>query len=160
MFSSCVRARFSEALILPPPSFLLWRGVTAHRRGPRSTAERRAPPTRERCLLPVTPDESGTPILMQGLPKRPARTADYPKERAQRRARSRAAAASICRRFPPSVRFAKAPTRPAGLETAADQQRRRPRHHLLGLVSAKCRARNRPRQSRLLRALLREQSTG
>jgi len=37
---------------------------------------------------------------MQGLPKRSARTADYPKERAQRRARSRAAAASICRRFP------------------------------------------------------------
>ena len=37
---------------------------------------------------------------MQGLPKRPARTADYPKERAQRRARSRVAAATICRRFP------------------------------------------------------------
>ena len=84
----------------PPPSFLLWRRVKAHRRAPRSTAERRAPPRRERCLLPVTPDESRTPIIMQGLPKRPARTADYPKERAQRRARSRAAAASICRRFP------------------------------------------------------------
>jgi len=74
--------------------------VKAHRRAPRSTAERRAPPTRERCLLPVTPDGSGTPIIMQGLPKRPARTADCPKERAQRRARSRAAAATIRRRFP------------------------------------------------------------
>ena len=100
-FSSCVRARDSRKFSFsPPPSFLLWRRVKAHRRAPRSTAERRAPPRRERCLLPVTPDESRTPIIMQGLPKRPARTADYPKERAQRRARSRVAAATICRRFP------------------------------------------------------------
>jgi hypothetical protein len=47
-------------------------------------AERRTPPTVERCLLPLTPDESGTPIIMQGLPKRRRGTADYPKERAER----------------------------------------------------------------------------
>jgi hypothetical protein len=27
--------------------------------------QHRAPPTVERCLLPVTPDASGTPIMMQ-----------------------------------------------------------------------------------------------
>ena len=61
-------ARFSEVLILAPQSFLLWQRVRAHRRAPRSTAGRRAPPTRERCLLAVTPDGSGTPIIMQGPP--------------------------------------------------------------------------------------------
>jgi len=66
---------------------------------------------------------------MQGLPKRPARTADYPKERAQRRARSRVAAATICRRFPRRACDSRKlqPALP-GLETAADQQRRQPRH--------------------------------
>jgi hypothetical protein len=144
----------------PPPSFLLGRRVKAHRRAPRSTAERRAPPTRERCLLPVTPDESGTPILMQGLPKRSARTADYPKERAAPRTIPRGSSNHLPPVSSPSVRFAKAPTRLAGLETAADQQRRRPRHQLPALVCAQWRARKQPHRSRLLRALVREQPTG
>jgi hypothetical protein len=145
----------------PPPSFLLWRRVKAHRRAPRSTAERRAPPTRERCLLPVTPDGSGTPIIMQGLPKRPTRTADYPKERAQRpRTIPRGSSSHPPPVSSPSVRFAKAPIRLADLETAADQQRRRPRHQSPALVCAQWRARKQPRQWRLLRALLREQPTG
>jgi hypothetical protein len=145
----------------PPPLFLLWRRVKAHRRAPRSTAERRAPPTRERCLLPVTPDGSGTPIIMQGLPKRPARTADYPKERAQRpRTIPRGSSNHLPPISSPSVRFAKAPLRLAGPETAADQQRRRPRHQSPALVCAQWRARKQPRQWRLLRALLREQPTG
>ena len=43
---------------------------------------KRPAPTVERSALPVTLDESGTPIIVQG--QRPARTADYPKERAER----------------------------------------------------------------------------
>ena len=87
----------------PPPSFSLWRRVKAHRRAPspkKHRAERRAPPTRERCLLRsrrmrVEPRSScracqnsrrGPRII-----RRKARSA---------RARSRPAAATICRRFP------------------------------------------------------------
>jgi hypothetical protein len=98
---------------------------------------------------------------MQGLPKRPARTADYPKERAQRpRTIPRGSSNHLLAISSPSVRCAKAPIRLAGLETAADQQRRQPRHHLPALVCAQWRARKQPRQWRLLRALLREQPTG
>jgi hypothetical protein len=88
LFSSCVRARFSE---------VLWRGVTAHRRAPPSVVPRRRASV---AFLPVTPDGSGTPIITQGPAKTAARAPDDPKERAQRGARSRGAAASICRRFP------------------------------------------------------------
>jgi hypothetical protein len=42
----------------------------------------RPAPTVERSTLPVTLDESGTPIIVQG--QRPARTADHPNERAER----------------------------------------------------------------------------
>jgi|SRR5690349_2987135 hypothetical protein len=68
----------------PRRRFTLATGESALTRPKKHRAEHRAPPTVERCLLPLTPDESGTPIIMQGLPKRPARTADYPKERAER----------------------------------------------------------------------------
>jgi hypothetical protein len=161
LFSSCVRARFSEALILAPAVvFTRATGESAstrpkkHRRASRPADARALPP-------PVTPDESGTPIIMQGLPKWPARTADYPKERAQRpRTIPRVSSNHPPPISSPSVRFAKAPIRLAGPETAADQQRRRPRHQSPALVCAQWRARKQPRQWRLLRALLREQPTG
>jgi len=156
-----MRARFSEVLILAPAVvFTLATRESAstrpkkHRRASRPADARASPP-------PVTPDGSGTPIIMQGLPKRPARTADYPKERAQRpRTIPRGSSNHLPPISSPSVRIAEAPTRLADLETAADQQRRRPRHQLPALVCAQWRARNQPRQWRLLRALLREQPTG
>jgi hypothetical protein len=57
------------------------------------------PPKVERSVLPMTPDESAIPISVQGLPKRPARSEDQPKERAERPRTIRAAAAPTCRRF-------------------------------------------------------------
>jgi hypothetical protein len=47
-----------------------------------------ARPKKRRVARPVPPaimlDDHGTPIIMQGLPKRPARNEDHPKERAER----------------------------------------------------------------------------
>jgi hypothetical protein len=85
LFWSCVRAPFSEVFILAPASFFtLATSESASTRPKKHCAERRAPPTVERCLLPLTPDASGTPIIMQDLPKRRRGTADDPKERAER----------------------------------------------------------------------------
>src|SRR5260370_5568572 len=145
----------------PLPPFLLWRRVKSastrpkkHRRASRPADARALPP-------PVTPDESGTPIIMQGLPKRPARTADYPKERAQRpRTIPRGSSNHLPPISSPTVRFAQAPLPLPGPETAADQQRRRPRHQLPALVCAQWRARNQPHPLRLLPAVRREQTTG
>ena len=104
-YSSCVRAPFSEVLILAPSSFLLWRRVKAHRRAPRSTAERRAPAD-ARALPP--PGHAGVRVQPRSscracqngrrgprIIRRNARDA---------RARSHAAAATVCCRFPRSVR--------------------------------------------------------
>ena len=100
LFSSWMHARFSKVLILAPA--VVFTLATRESTSTRPKKHRRASrPADARALPP--PGHAGwewNPIIMQGLPKRPARTADYPTERAQRRARSRAAAASICRRFP------------------------------------------------------------
>jgi hypothetical protein len=63
-------------------------------------AERRAPPTVERCLVPPAPGESGTPIILQGLPKRRRGTADDPKGRAERPRTFPRGSSYVCRRFP------------------------------------------------------------
>ena len=144
----------------PPPSVLLWQRVKTHRRAPRSTAERRTPPTRERCLLPVTPDGSGTPDHHAGSAKTAGADRGLSEgARAAPRTIPRGSSNHLPPVSSPSVRIAEAPTRLAGLKTAADQQRRRPRHQLPALVCAQWRARKQPHQSRLLRALLREQPT-
>jgi hypothetical protein len=49
----------------PRRRFALATGKSALTRPKQQRAEQRAPPTVERCLLPVTPDASGTPIMMQ-----------------------------------------------------------------------------------------------
>ena len=145
----------------PPSFFALATGESALTRPEQQRAEHRAPPTVERCLLPLTPDESGTRSSCRAcqnggagprMIRRNARTAC---------ARFRAAAATIWPPVPsPSVRFAEAPTRLTCLETAADQKRRRPRNQLPALACAQWRARKQPHRSRLLRALVREQLIG
>ena len=136
-YSSCVRAPFSEVLILAP-------------------ADARALPPPGHAGVRVQP-RSSCRACQNGrrgprIIRRSARNA---------RARSRAAAATIWPPVPsPSVRFAEAPTRLTCLETAADQKRRRPRNQLPALACAQWRARKQPHRSRLLRALVREQLIG
>jgi len=75
------------------------------------------------------------------------------------RARFRAAAATSAADSLAERAIREGANPPCGLEAAADQQRRRPRDQLPALVSAQCPARKQPRESRPLRALLREQPT-
>jgi hypothetical protein len=115
LFSSWMHARFSKVLILAPAVvFTLATGESAstrpkkHRRASRPADARALPP----------PGHAGwewNPIIMQGLPKRPARTADHPTERAQRpRTIPRGSGKHLPPVSSPSVRFAKAPIRHSG----------------------------------------------
>jgi hypothetical protein len=80
--------------------FPLATSQSASTRPKKHRAERRAPPTVERCLVPPAPGESGTPIILQGLPKRRRGTADDPKGRAERPRTFPRGSSYVCRRFP------------------------------------------------------------
>ena len=67
---------------------------------------------------------------MQGLPKRPPRTADYPKERAERPRTIPRGSSNRLLPVPSERAIAGAPIPPACLQAAADQQRRRSRRRL------------------------------
>jgi hypothetical protein len=82
------------------PFLTLAMGQSPSTRPKEHRAERRAPPTVERCLLPRAPGESGTPIILQGLPKRRRGTADDPKGRAERPRTFPRGSSYVCRRFP------------------------------------------------------------
>jgi len=71
--------------------------------------------------------ESGTPIIMQGLPKRPARTADYQRS-AQRSCTIPRGSSNHLPPVPSGRAIAGLQPGLAGLEAAADQQRPRLRH--------------------------------
>jgi hypothetical protein len=106
-------APLSEFSCSPRARFSLWRRIKAHRRTPRSTAKRRAPPTVERCLLPLTPDESGTRSSCRACQNGGAGPRMIRRNARNACARFRAAAATIWPPVPsPSVRFAEAPALP------------------------------------------------
>ena len=87
-----MRAPLSKVLSLTlAVGFALATGETASARPKKHRVEPPVPPQVERSVLPITLDESGIPISVQGLPKRPARSEDQPKERAERPRTIRAA---------------------------------------------------------------------
>jgi len=157
---SCVRARFSEVLILAPAvGFTLATGENASTRPKKH--RRASHPANARALPPPghagwewNPDHHAGSAKTAGADRGLSEGA-----RAAPRTIPRGSSNHLPPVSSPSVRIAEAPTRLAGLKTAADQQRRRPRHQLPALVCAQWRARKQPHQSRLLRALLREQPT-
>jgi hypothetical protein len=132
MFSSCVRAPFSEVFIFAlAVVFALATGESALTRPKQQRAEHRAPPTVERCLLPVTPDASGTPIMMQACQNGRGglriirRNAERPRTITHGSIHAReyhlSAAGPLAERA-----IAAAPNPPCLLQAAADQPRPRP----------------------------------
>src|SRR5262245_41872586 len=94
-----------------------------------------------------------------GLPKRPGRTADYPREGGMP-AHHHAPEYHLSAAGPLAERaIAAAPTRLARLQAAADQQRPRPRHPLPALISAAGFGNNRTNRDLQVHPL-REQPTG
>src|SRR5260370_5666074 len=149
-----MRARFSVVLILAPAAVFTRGGgegaATAARKDRRAArpADARALPAPGHAGWERIPDHHAGPAKTAGADRGLSEGT-----RAAPRTIPRGSSNHPPPVSSPSVRFAEAPTRLAGPETAAGQQRRRPRHQSPAFASAQCRARQQPRESRPLRAL-------
>lgn len=152
-----MRAPLSKVLSLTlAVGFALATGETASARPKKHRVEPPVPPKVERSVLPITLDESAIPISVQGLPKRPARSEDQPKERAERPRTIRAAAAPTCRRFWRRARRRCRSSRPCPFRSRRRSTAWAAAPSIAARVSAQCGSAEQPHQSRLLGALLRD----